>query len=126
MQKPFFKKLLFSLLLLTISGIFQFCKSSNQTVTYKKIEKPKKFITYTQYIKPIMVQKCTPCHFPDRGRKEMLDTYLKSKKHITEILKRIQLPTNDKEFMPFKSKRAPLTKEEIQLFTDWYKTNMAE
>ena len=126
MKKSIFKKLLISLLLLTVSGTFQFCKSSNQTVTYKKAEKSKTLITYTQHIKPIMVQKCTPCHFPDKGRKEMLDTYLNTKKHIAEILKRIQLPTNNKEFMPFKSKKTPLTKEEIQLFTDWNKTDMTE
>ncbi len=71
-----------------------------------------------------MLQKCTPCHFPERGRKEMLDTYKATKKYASDIIKRVQLSPEEIKFMPFKSKRPALTKEELKLFNDWIAQNM--
>jgi uncharacterized membrane protein len=83
-------------------------------------------ISYNKDIQPLMLQRCTPCHFPEQGRKEMLNTYETTKTHLNDIIHRIQLPEDDKEFMPFKSKRTPLNKEEIELFKSWLAQNMPE
>lgn len=73
-----------------------------------------------------MIQKCTPCHFPARGRKKMLNTYSATKEYASDILKRVQLSPKDKKFMPFKSKRPALTEKEIKLFNDWIMQNMPQ
>lgn len=98
------------------------CSSKKEVSIYK----PKILIenvSYANDIKPIMLQKCTPCHFPKFGRKEMLDTYDTTKEHIKDILIRVQFPKEDIKFMPFKSKKAPLTENEIELFKNWMNQN---
>ena len=118
-------KILSLLILCCFASIFQYCKSSKETTkTIKKVfENP---VTYTNNIKPIMLQKCTPCHFPERGRKKMLNTFSSTKENIKDIMNRVQLPIGDKKFMPFKNKRPALTKEEIQLLSDWIAQSMPE
>ncbi|MBL7918557.1 MAG: hypothetical protein JNM96_09170, partial [Bacteroidia bacterium] len=68
---------------------------------------------------PILKDRCTPCHFPETGKKKMLDTYQANKDNIEEILKRIQLPKEDPLYMPFKSKKTPLNDSLIQIFKSW-------
>ena len=102
------------------------CKTSSSKKSQTLIKKPKMIVSYQKDIRPVMVQKCTPCHFPERGRKEMLHTYQQTKEYAVAILKRIQLPVENRKFMPFKSKRAPLTKAEIKLFNDWTQYGMAK
>jgi len=109
--------------LLLIAFTFQFCKTKQTTVTLKKINKSEVLVSYIKDIRPIMVQKCTPCHFPERGKKELLHTFGKTQEYVMAIIKRVQLPTTHKKFMPFKSKKTPLTKAEIKLFTDWLNQN---
>ena len=76
-------------------------------------------VTYSGDIQPLMMESCSPCHFPAKGKKEMLHTFAATVKHMDDIIYRIQLPTDSTEFMPYKSKRDPLTAEQIQLFLDW-------
>lgn len=98
--------------------LFVGCYSNKDASIYK----PKTVIanvSYEQNIKPIMMQKCTPCHFPKFGKKEMLDTYDATKEHIKDIIVRVQLPEDDVKFMPFKSKKSPLTANEIEIFKNW-------
>lgn len=83
-------------------------------------------VSYARDIAPIMSAKCTPCHFPDEGRKKMLDTYTAVKANIDTILRRIQLEENERGFMPFKSKKPPLTEEEIELFKKWKSQGMSK
>jgi hypothetical protein len=82
-------------------------------------------VFYEKDIKPIMLSSCTPCHFPEQGKKKMLDTYATTKDNIDEIIKRLELPTSDEAFMPFRSKKPPLTAAQVQLFRDWLKQGMA-
>lgn len=76
-------------------------------------------VSYASNIQPIMLESCTPCHYPEKGKKELLDTYDATARFIDDIIYRIQLPTDDKEFMPYMSKKMPLTADQIQLFIDW-------
>ena len=115
-------KIFFFITFVIILLSMQFCKSSATMITDTS-DKP---VSYEKDISPIMKLKCTPCHFPEHGRKEMLDTYAATKEHIEDILHRVQLPETDKKFMPFKSKREPLTKEEIELFKKWAAQSMPQ
>lgn len=83
-------------------------------------------VSYQTDLLPIMQASCTPCHFPENGRKKMLDTYEATKENIDDIISRIELPVDNEKFMPFKSKRAPLTVAEINLFKTWVAQGMAE
>lgn len=107
-------------LVLLISLSLQFCKSAQNTSR----NTAENLISYEASIAPLMTQSCTPCHFPEKGRKKLLNTYKATKKNINDILHRIQLHTDNKKFMPYKSKKAPLTKEEINLFKQWMAQNM--
>jgi hypothetical protein len=109
-------------MLMVIAIIFQCCKTPQQTTTTAA---PVVTVFYEKDIKPIMVASCTPCHFPEQGRKKMLDTYATTKDNIGEIIKRLELPVSDEAFMPFKSKKPPLTTAQVQLFKDWVKQGMA-
>ena len=71
-----------------------------------------------------MVERCTPCHFPQEGKKKMLDTFAATKTEANEIITRIEMSPDEIKFMPFKNKKPALTKEEIQLFKEWVKQGM--
>lgn len=112
------KRIVFSILFVFAFSTLQFCKSSQKT-TSKKRE-----ISYTQNIAPIMERSCTPCHFPEEGKKKMLNTYGAVKENIEDILRRVQLADTDKEYMPFKSKKPGLSTEEINLLKTWVMQKM--
>jgi hypothetical protein len=98
----------------------QFCKPAQTTTAdTKKNVPPANLVSYEKDIRPIMLEKCTPCHFPDQGKKKMLDTFEAAKGDANSIVSRVKLSPEDPKFMPFKSKKPPLTEKEIQLFTDW-------
>ncbi len=113
---PAQKYIILPLLILAAFSL-QFCKPK-QAVTKKEIPAAD-LVSYEKHISPIMVKSCTPCHFPEEGKKEMLNTYEATAKYSRDILERIQLPESEIKFMPFKSKKAPLTDEEISLFKTW-------
>lgn len=114
------KKIVFAIFLIFIFSTLQFCKSSKKA-TSKKNEIS---VTYTQNIAPLLERSCTPCHFPDKGRKKMLNTFEAVKENIDDILRRVQLPETDKDYMPFKSKKPALTAEEIDLLKTWVNQKM--
>ncbi|UKN03735.1 hypothetical protein K6119_09550 [Paracrocinitomix mangrovi] len=83
-------------------------------------------VSYKKDIYPIMERSCTPCHFPEKGRKEMLNNYETTVANIDEIIKRIQLKPNDIKFMPYKQKKQALSAEEIALLKNWQAQGMPE
>ena len=83
-------------------------------------------ISYQKDILPIMQARCTPCHFPEQGKKKMLDTYGAVKNNLDDILTRIQLPPGDEKFMPFKSKKEPLSDSLVMVFKQWKNLGMPE
>ena len=104
--------------------IFQNCKTS-KTATASEDNAGVK-VSYIDDIRPLMVRSCTPCHFPENGRKIMLDDYEATVAEFDDIIKRVEMAPTAPGFMPFKSKRTPLTKEEIALFKAWAKQGMPE
>lgn len=80
-------------------------------------------VSYQRDIKPMMRMSCTPCHFPERGRGKMLNTYEATKFNINEILRRVQLPPGHNDAMPYKEKKLPLSNEQVELIKKWVAGN---
>jgi hypothetical protein len=112
-------------MLLLILILFQFCKPSQTAKSDASKEPVVVSVFYEKDIRPIMLGSCTPCHFPEQGKKKMLDSYTATKENINDIIARIQLPVEDEKFMPFRSKKAPLTADQIKVFKEWVKQGMA-
>jgi len=121
-----FSKSLGFILMLFVFLALQFCKTTEVSTKKNNDLKEESLISYSRDILPIMIQKCTPCHFPPYGKKKMLDTYFATKENIEDILTRVQLDENHKGFMPFKSKKEPMTESEINLLKKWISTGMSE
>jgi hypothetical protein len=100
----------------------QFCATS-KTAGGRKIAAPA--VSYATDIAPIMQARCTPCHFPDGGKKKFLDTHTAVRDNIEDILYRIQLPADSSAFMPWKSKKPPLSDSLIQVIRVWKESGMA-
>lgn len=83
-------------------------------------------VSYAANLQPIMLESCSPCHYPEKGKKELLDSYDATARFIDDIIYRIQLPADSTEFMPYKSKKMPLTLDQIQLFIDWRDAGMPD
>lgn len=112
--KPLF---IFLAVLVTLS--LQFCGTAKTGVTDTPSKLAEPMVSYEGQIQPIMVQSCTPCHFPDQGKKKFLDTYEATKSNIQDIIARVELPSDHPDYMPFKSKKPALTAEQIALMKSW-------
>lgn len=113
-------QILASLLLLAVSVTMQNCKPQQNIAATENL------VSYEIDIKPLMVRSCTPCHFPENGKKKMLDTHDKVVSDIAEIIKRIELQPEEKGYMPFKSKRQAFSAEEVALLKTWVDQGMKE
>ncbi|MBK9983302.1 MAG: hypothetical protein IPP15_13050 [Saprospiraceae bacterium] len=76
-------------------------------------------MSYQKDISPIVMAHCSPCHFPDSGKKLPLNTYEAMTTNIEKVLFRVQLPLTDEKFMPWKSKKEPLSDSLIQVIKLW-------
>jgi hypothetical protein len=99
-----------------------FCTTSRKAARSKG--KDETMTSYAVDISPILQDRCTPCHFPGGGKRKFLDTYAAVSGNIDEILYRVQLPADSLDFMPFKSKKAPLSDSLIQVIKLWKAQNM--
>ena len=117
MKIPFSKLTL--LLIIGAAFILQNCKSSQASQTVAKV-------SYDADLKPLMVRSCTPCHFPEQGKKEMLDTYDATRVNIKDIIARMEMDPSEKGYMPFKSKKEAMSTEEVQKFKDWMAQGFAD
>lgn len=81
-------------------------------------------VSYQTDITPLIQRSCTPCHFPEKGKKKMLNTYGAVAEYVVDIIRRVKVPTDHKDYMPFKSKNEPLTAQEIALIELWEKQGM--
>ena len=91
-------------------------------------------VVYTNVIRPILEQKCTSCHNPDKLKGELILTdpqsIMKGGKsgklivagnpQMSLLLQRVHLPIEEKKHMP-PSGKAQLTLQEISLLTLWVK-----
>lgn len=119
MKKSFnYRSFAAALVVLVLSIFLYTCGASKQAKddNYAVIDNS---ISYTKDISPMITRSCTPCHFPDEGKKKFLDTYDAVKDNIEDILVRVQKPVDAKGYMPFKSKKPALTDEEINKVKLW-------
>jgi len=75
-------------------------------------------VSYVTDVAPILQERCTPCHYPG-GKKKFLDTYAAVSENIDDIIYRVELPVDADGFMPFKSKKAPLSDSLIHVLKVW-------
>lgn len=106
------KLLVLGLFTFGIAGCAVFQKSTEEASSSASV-------TYAQHIEPIMKAKCTPCHYPETGKADMLDTYESVRKHINGIIYRVQLSPGDYDYMPYKEKKPAVTAEEVALMQQW-------
>jgi hypothetical protein len=112
------RRILFFVAALFLVSFLQNCKSAKDKYVAPTA------ITYTKDVAPIIQTSCTPCHFPPEGKKEALNTYETVKDNIAEIIETVQLPKENHRFMPFKSKKPPLTESQIAVLVTWQKDGM--
>ncbi|MCE3282457.1 MAG: hypothetical protein K0Q66_1194 [Chitinophagaceae bacterium] len=87
--------------------------------------KTQRHLNYVSDIQPLVANKCTPCHIPDKGGKvEALNTYTSVKSHIDDIIRRIELNPGEKGYMPFKKPK--LSDSAINVFKQWKTDGMLE
>ncbi|GGN05765.1 hypothetical protein GCM10010967_46210 [Dyadobacter beijingensis] len=91
-------------------------------------------VVYTNVIRPILEQKCTSCHNPDKLKGELILTdpqsimkggksgklLIPGNPQMSLLLQRVHLPMEEKKHMP-PSGKAQLTLQEIALLTLWVK-----
>jgi len=117
------KTILFTIAILSVIAL-QFCSTSKKAAS---ADKKAPMLSYLKDISPIMQIHCTPCHFPEQGgKKPPLDSYITVRNNIDSILYRVQLPKDDKKFMPFMSKKEPLSDSLIHVFIAWKDQGMPE
>lgn len=117
------KKLKLALLILPFSIILVNCNSTKKGAEYKAVEKK---VSYTNDIKPIISNSCTPCHMPPQGKKEPFENYAQVKEHITSIIERVKLPQDNRKFMPPVNKKPALTEAEVAVLVKWQEQGMQE
>jgi len=102
-----------------------FCTTSKNAAGNQKKTAPT--YVYNTDVAPILLAHCTPCHYPAEGGKKLaLDSYAAVHDHVDDILMRVQLPKDDPKFMPFKSKKEPLSDSLIMVIKVWKEGGMAE
>ena len=104
------------------------CKSTQKTTTTKTTPEAKAVaaVSYERDVLPIINNHCSPCHVSPDGRKAHLDNYEGAKEHIREMIRMVKLAPTDPDFMPFKSKKAPLNAEQIATLEKWMAEGMAK
>ena len=112
------KKLLTCFAILMVFFL-QFCTPSRQARSSADTRSSEARVTYQNDISPIMKMRCSPCHFPDRGKVKFLDTYGSARDNYDEMMNRVGLPTDAEGFMPYQSKREPLSDSLKNVFVLW-------
>lgn len=117
-------KKIFPIALILSASIFLMQCNASKKVSKTATETTVDSYSFNDDVLPIFTASCTPCHSNPEGKHIYLNDYTVVVKNIDDILTRVQLPTTDDKFMPFKSKKAPLTEEQIKLIKDWKLSGM--
>ena len=94
--------------------VLPFCKTSKKASGTK--------VTYDASIQPLVMNNCSPCHFPPKGNKKPLDNYDSVKVEISSIIERIKKAPGEKGFMPAKHDKLP--DSTINVFVQWKNDGM--
>lgn len=109
--------------LLILSGFALFmayCSSSKKSASTKDAPAISK-MTFETGVKPLINDKCAPCH--TIGNKKKL-TYEGTKETIDDIIARVHKSPGEKGFMPFKKDK--LSDSLINVFVQWKNEGMLE
>lgn len=107
------------MLIILLTGLAA-CSKKTTSGTGSTAVSPTALKMYETDVKPIVEAKCTPCHIPSKGgMKGALDNAEAAKKHIDDMIRRVQLSPNDHDYMPFKGKKEALTEQEIATLKSW-------
>ncbi|MBF4471812.1 hypothetical protein [Flavobacterium sp. HJJ] len=110
-------------LLLPLSLLIVNCNSAKKGKSdYVEVKK----ISYKTDVEPIIANSCSPCHIPPQGRKEPLENYEHVKANIGAILERVQLPQDNRKFMPPVNKKPALTADQLSVLLKWQQQGMQE
>lgn len=98
-----------------------YCSGSKKAATAVVIPK----LNYQADVLNIVSEKCTPCHFPDKGgNKPPLNSYALVTASIDNIISRIEMHPGDRGYMPFKKPR--LSDSLINVFKQWKADGLLE
>lgn len=83
-------------------------------------------VTYENAVAALLLEQCSPCHYPGQGgKKKAYDNYTSVKTDIDEIIRRVELNPGEKGFMPFK-KTSRLSDSVIQVLRTWRDKGLTE
>jgi hypothetical protein len=112
----------FSLLVLVVASVFLLvqCSSTRKTAATTPA------LTYENGVAAVMLENCSPCHYPSQGgKKKAYDNFSSVKTDIDEIIRRVELSPGEKGFMPFK-KTSRLSDSVIQVLKTWRSGGLSE
>lgn len=90
-----------------------------KTATKMDVPSDVPVVTYAE-ISPILLRSCSPCHYPDQdGQVLALDNYTQVKKHLSKMLRRVELPQDHPKFMPYELQQEALSVDEITRLKNW-------
>lgn len=114
------KKYIIPLFLFSAILILPYCTTVKKSAAVTTVPS----YTYVSDVAPIIQARCTPCHFPETGKKKFLDTHEAVSSTIDDILYRVQLPHDNPKFMPFKNKKEPLSDSLVMVLKVWKEAGM--
>jgi len=103
----------FFLFLITVT-VLSYCSSSKKAASSSAKTAP---VMYAGNVEAIVMNSCSPCHFPPGGNKKPLNSYAAVRDNIDDIIRRIELNPTDRGFMPFKHSK--LSQDTINVFKQW-------
>ena len=107
-----------SVIVLLMAMVIACSKKTSPSSSTPGETKSAKAVSFNTDVVTLIETKCTPCHVPSKGGfKTDLDNYDAAKRYIDDIITRIQLPSSDPKYMPFKHQA--LRSDEIAVFKDW-------
>ena len=102
---------------------FAYCSSSKKIASIPA--PPLLKTTYVSNVQSIVAQKCSPCHFPEKGgNKAPLNTKASLAEEIDNVISRIEMHPGDNGFMPFRQQR--LSDSLINVFKKWKADGLVE
>jgi hypothetical protein len=114
------KLLVFILILLNISS----CSKNSITNSELTPEEASKVVTFNKNIKPLLTDKCSPCHTDKGERVNKYVEYNTAKTLLTGIMGRVTRASNDPLLMPQGGPR--LSQAQIDLLNKWIDDGLLE
>jgi len=118
MAKPMHMSKASVFVLLLATTILVYCSSSRKAA--------KAPVSFATQVMPVLQNSCTPCHFNETGKRLYFNNIDTVRRNIDDIIRRVQLPTDHKDFMPFKLKKPALSDTAINTLKSWKETGLMQ